>query len=88
MKINWKIRFQNKAWLTTFIVAVLTLVYQVLEMCGVFPGVTQDTLTGILTMILDLFVMLGLVVDPTTDGLGDSERAMKYTKPGGNGDGE
>ena len=28
-----------------------------------------------------VLVILGIVVDPTTDGLGDSERAMAYEEP-------
>ena len=28
-----------------------------------------------------VLVILGVVVDPTTEGLGDSDRAMTYTKP-------
>ncbi|MBQ6317144.1 MAG: hypothetical protein IJI13_06445 [Oscillospiraceae bacterium] len=28
-----------------------------------------------------VLVILGIVVDPTTDGLGDSERAMSYEEP-------
>ena len=30
-----------------------------------------------------LLVMLGVVVDPTTAGAGDSERALHYDVPGG-----
>lgn len=83
MKINWKVRFKNKVWLTAFIAALLALIYQVLGLCGVVPGITQETLLGVAGMIINLLVMLGVVVDPTTAGANDSDRAMTYDKPGG-----
>lgn len=83
MKINWKVRFKNKVWLTAFIAALLALIYQVLGLCGVVPGITQETLLGVVGMVINLLVMLGVVVDPTTAGANDSDRAMTYDKPGG-----
>lgn len=83
MKINWKVRFKNKVWLTAFIAALLALIYQVLGLFGVVPGITQETLLGVAGMIINLLVMLGVVVDPTTAGANDSDRAMTYDKPGG-----
>ena len=86
MKINWKVRFKNKVWLTAFIAALLALIYQILGLCGVVPGITQETLLGVAGMIINLLVMLGVVVDPTTAGANDSDRAMTYDKPGGKSD--
>ena len=34
-------------------------------------------------LLVNLLVALGVVVDPTTQGVGDSERAMGYTEPKG-----
>lgn len=81
MKINWKVRFKNKTWLITFIAAVVALVYQILGLCGIIPTVSQDTLLSIAGMMINLLVMLGVVVDPTTAGASDSERALSYDKP-------
>ena len=83
MQINWKVRFRNKTWLLTFCASVLALVYQILGLCGVVPAVSQDTVIGIVTMLLNLLVMLGVVIDPTTEGASDSPRALTYDKPGG-----
>lgn len=83
MKINWKVRFKNKVWLISFMAALLALIYQVLGLCGVVPGITQETLLGVAGMVINLLVMLGVVVDPTTAGANDSDRAMTYDKPGG-----
>lgn len=83
MKINWKVRFQNKTWLVTFIAAILTLVYQILGMIGISPSISQDALTNILMMVVNLLVMLGVIVDPTTSGVTDSAKALTYDKPNG-----
>ncbi len=83
MKVNWKVRFQHKA----FWVAVIPALALVVQSVAAVFGLTLDfsTLTGKLLGVVDavfaLLVILGVVVDPTTAGLSDSERAMSYTKP-------
>lgn len=81
MKLNLKVRFKNKVFVVAFAAAVLAFVYQLLGMFGVVPGVTQDQIMQIITMLLDILVMLGVVVDPTTEGVSDSDRAMTYDEP-------
>lgn len=81
MNINWKLRFQNKASLTAIVLAVIALVYQVLGIFGIVPAVSQDTLIQLAGAVINLFVLLGIVVDPTTEGISDSQRAMGYEKP-------
>lgn len=81
MKINWTVRFKNKVWLTAFISFVVATVYQVLAMFDVVPTMTQESVMQIVTAILQLLGLLGIIVDPTTKGMGDSERALKYTDP-------
>lgn len=81
MNINWKLRFQNKASLTAIVLAVIALVYQVLGIFGIVPAVSQDTLIQLAGAVINLFVLLGIVVDPTTEGVSDSQRAMGYEKP-------
>lgn len=81
MNINWKLRFQNKTTLTALVLALVALVYQVLGVCGVVPRVTQDQVTTIVSMVINILCLLGIVVDPTTAGVGDSERAMTYKEP-------
>lgn len=81
MKINWKVRFQNKVTLTAIVMAVVALVYQVLGVAGVVPAVAENTIIEIAAMIINILVLLGIVVDPTTKGAGDSQQALTYTKP-------
>lgn len=81
MKINWKLRLQNKATLTALVMAIVALVYQVLGVCGIVPRVSQDQVTTIISMAINILCLLGIVVDPTTAGVSDSVRAMSYDKP-------
>lgn len=81
MNINWKLRFQNKVTLTAIVLAVIALVYQVLGIFGIVPAVSQDTIVQLAGAVINLLVLLGIVVDPTTEGLGDSDRAMTYEEP-------
>lgn len=81
MKINWKVRFQNKVTLTAIVMAVIALVYQVLAVGGVVPAVAENTIVEIAGMVINLLVLLGVVVDPTTAGAGDSQQALTYTEP-------
>ena len=81
MKINWKLRFQNKTTLTAIILALVALVYQVLGLFGVMPKISEDELTTVIGMVINLLCLLGIVVDPTTDGVSDSARALTYDTP-------
>ena len=78
MKINWKARFKNKAFVITFITMIIAFVYSMLALFGVVPSVAEDTVTEIITLIVEFLAMLGILVDPTTDGVSDSERALTY----------
>ena len=80
MKINWKVRFKNKTWLVTFLLAVLAFVYQILGMFDVVPPVTQDMATQLIAAVINILVAVGVVIDPTTSGVSDSNRAMTYNE--------
>lgn len=78
MKINWRERLKNKAFVTALAALIITFVYQILAAFEVVPSVTQDSVSEVLGMVLNLLGILGVVVDPTTSGLNDSERALTY----------
>lgn len=84
--MNWKLRLQNKTTLVALIAAAVSLVYQVLGICGVVPRVTEDTILTVAGTLINALCLLGIVVDPTTKGIADSERAMNYNKPAEDGD--
>lgn len=81
MKINWKLRFGNKVTLTTLVAAIVALVYQLLGMFGVVPAVAQNEIIEVIGMVVNVAVLLGIVTDPTTEGVGDSDQAMNYEEP-------
>ena len=59
-------------------------------MAGVFrhrPVVTQDAVLQLVTAVLQVLSLLGLIVDPTTAGVADSQRALRYEEPYQQGDG-
>ena len=72
MKINWKVRLKNPVFWLTVIPAVITFVYTVLGAVGV---------VHIITALISALTTVGVLVDPTTKGVGDSERAMGYDVP-------
>lgn len=79
--MNWMLRIFNKVTLTAIIGAIVALVYQVLGLFGVVPGIAESQVIQLAGMILNLLVLLGIITDPTTEGIGDSEQALGYTKP-------
>ena len=74
MKINWKLRLTNKATLVAFISAVF-LVISSTPLVELLPAWVNETL---FQQILNIFVILGIIVDPTTSGIGDSIEAQNY----------
>lgn len=81
MKINWKLRLQNKTTLVTLIALCVTFVYQILGLFGVVPKVAQDEMVNTIGLLINILVVLGVVVDPTTAGVSDSTNALTYDAP-------
>ena len=81
MKINWKVRFKNATWLSMFLSLIVGFVFNILKMFDVVPVVTENTVMNIIGQVLTLLGLLGVIVDPTTAGIGDSNRAMSYDEP-------
>ena len=79
--INWKVRFRNKTWLTMFISLVVGFAFNILRLFDVSPVVTESLVMNIAGQILTLLGLIGVIVDPTTAGVGDSERALGYEDP-------
>lgn len=83
MNINWNVRIRNKWFWITIIPLVLLLVQQVLAIFGVTLdlGGLQEQLVAVVGTVFAILAALGIVVDMTTEGIGDSERAMAYEEP-------
>ena len=83
MKINWKVRVKNRAFWIAIIAALALLGKQVLELFGVnvdFTNVSKELL-GIIETIFVILAIVGVITDPTTAGISDSERALGYNEP-------
>ena len=72
---------ENKVWLATFLSFIVSTVYQWLGYFDIAPVVTQDAVLQLVTAVLQVLSLLGLIVDPTTAGVADSQRALGYAEP-------
>ena len=81
MKVNWKVRFKNKTWLSMFLSLIVGFVFNLLKMFDVVPVVTENFVMQIVGQVLTFLGLIGVLVDPTTAGLNDSVRAMGYEEP-------
>lgn len=83
MKINWKVRIKNKVFWIALIPAILLLIQAVANAFGYqieLSGVEKNLLSIIEAVFMVLGIM-GIVTDPTTKGVTDSEQALTYTTP-------
>ena len=80
-RINWQVRFRNKIWLGSFLSLIVSFVYNILALFDFFPMVTENAVAQLINQVLTFLGLIGVIVDPTTAGLGDSERAMGYEVP-------
>lgn len=88
IKINWKVRLKNPVFYVQLLLSIMTPVLT-------YMGITVKELTSwgilgevILSAIKNPYVIMSTAVsvwnaitDPTTSGMGDSTRALKYTEP-------
>ncbi len=83
MNINWKVRLASKAFWVAIIPALLLLVQAIAAVFGytlALDGI-EARLLDLVNAVFAVLVILGIVNDPTTAGLSDSQQAMSYTKP-------
>lgn len=83
MKINWLVRIKNKNFWLSIIPALLLLVQVVAAVFGIQLdlGDIGNKLLAVVNAIFGVLAILGIVTDPTTEGISDSEQAMSYEKP-------
>ena len=81
--INWTVRSKNKPFWLAVIPAVLLLVQAVAAVFGLTLdlGDIGNKLIAVVNAAFGVLVVLGVVNDPTTAGMSDSNRAMNYKKP-------
>lgn len=83
MKINWKVRIKNKVFWAALIPAALMLIRSVAEVFGIALdfSVLSNQLLAVVEAVFAVLAILGIVVDPTTAGIDDSDQAMTYEAP-------
>lgn len=72
--INLKLRLKNKITLAALVSAVFV-------MLGQFGLEIPHNIQEGVNTLLNIVVILGIVVDPTTKGVADSEQALNYNEP-------
>lgn len=78
MMLNFKARLKNKTFLISGSVLVVALIYRVLAIFDVLPQISENQVLELISMGVNILALVGVVVDPTTEGLSDSQRAMTY----------
>ena len=78
MKINIKARLKNKVFVLSVSALVVSFVYQMLSAFDIVPKITESEITGLITVVVNILALMGVIVDPTTEGISDSDRAMTY----------
>lgn len=75
VKISWKARLQNKTFWIALTSAVVLLAHQL----GLNEYIPDNTL-DIVNSLLVIGTILGIIVDPTTTGVSDSELVLNRNK--------
>lgn len=78
MKINIKARLRNRTFIVSIATLLITFIYQLLSMLDIVPKVSESTVINLFGMLVNLLGALGVLIDPTTNGINDSDRAMTY----------
>ena len=82
-RINWKVRVRNKQFWLGIIPATFLLIQAVAALFGytIDLGEIQGKLVVVVDAAFAFLVYLGISVDPTTYGIGDSGQALGYDEP-------
>ncbi len=83
MNINWKVRLKNRSFWVAIVPAVLLLVQVIAAVFNynIELGDLGNKLLAVVNAVFSLLTIMGIVTDPTTDGISDSVQAMTYDEP-------
>lgn len=81
--INWKVRLKNKSFWLALIPALLLLIQAVAYVFGFTLDLSElgDKILAVVNSLFAVLSILGIVTDPTTEGVSDSTLAMTYDEP-------
>ena len=77
MKINWALRLKNRAWLAALLATGTSFVFVLLSLFGVTSPVGEENILSAISTLLTLLAALGVVIDPTTPGVRDTDEVME-----------
>ena len=90
MKINWKVRFKNPVFwwsvagaIVAPILTALGIEWQSVTSWARLWEIIHEAVNNPVIVVAIAVSLYNTLVDPTTKGLSDSERALTYSKPGG-----
>lgn len=78
MKINFKARMKNKAFVVGVVTLLVSFLYKLLAAMDIVPAVSESEILELMGLVVNMLALVGVIVDPTTKGVSDSERAMLY----------
>lgn len=88
MKINWKVRLKNPVFWAQVAVALLSPILVSLglqwEDMTTWPAlgeVLRQAVCNPVILVAVIVSLWGVITDPTTLGLGDSQQALTYDEP-------
>lgn len=84
MKINWKVRVKNPYFWIGLMGVILSAMGVEPQMLSSWQALGNALLEFVKNPFLIgtvLVAVIGVIVDPTTKGMNDSQRAMQYQKP-------
>ena len=83
MKINWTVRIRNKTFWLAIVPALLLVVQTIASLFGYAWDfvVLNQQIAAVINAVFAVLAILGVVKDPTTRGVTDSNKAMTYEKP-------
>ena len=81
--INWKVRLYSKQFWIGLVGVIASAVVGIAGLLGVQLDLGQytDAATALITGVFAVLGVVGVVNDPTTKGLSDSNQALTYDAP-------
>ena len=82
MKINLKARLKNKTFVISAVTLCVSFIYKLLALAEVVPAFSEYEVMSLFDMLINTLALAGVLIDPTTEGFSDSDRAMTYYTDG------
>ncbi len=82
MNINWQVRLRNPQFIIAIVSAILLAAEQIVKPFGIeLDASISEQVLDALRAVLSILTLTGVMIDPTTAGLSDSNQALGYTEP-------